>query len=70
MLSVPIHRVDVFGQGLLIVARLTQRLPVGSIPEQLLVATVRCDVVHNSCFGVSAPFHALSTQRMALKEPL
>ena len=51
-------------------ARLTQRLPVGPVPEQLLISTVGCDVVHNGRFRVSALLHALNAQRVALKEPL
>lgn len=38
------HRLE---RGLSVMAALTQRLPVGLIPEQLLVTTVRLDVVHN-----------------------
>lgn len=68
--SVPIHRVDVLSQRLLIVARLTQALPVGPVPEQLLVSTMGCNVVDHSGFRVSALFHAFSTQRMGLKELL
>ena len=68
--SVPIHRVDVLSQRLLIMARLTQALPVASIPEQLLISTMGCDVVHHSGFRVSPLSHAFSTQRVALKELL
>ena len=67
---VPIHRVDVLSQRLLIVARLTQALPVASIPEQLLISTMGCDVVNHSGFRVSTLFHAHSAQRVALKELL
>ena len=68
--SVPIHRVDVLSQRLLIMARLTQALPVASIPEQPLISTMGFNVVHHSGFRVSALFHAFSTQRVALKELL
>ena len=68
--SVPIHRVDVLSQRLLIVARLTQALPVASIPEQLLISTMGCDVVNHSGFRVSPLSHALGAQRVALKELL
>ena len=67
---VPIHRVDVLSQRLLIVARLTQALPVASIPEQLLVSTMGCDVVNHSGFRVPALLYTLGTQRMGLKELL
>lgn len=48
----------------------TKALPVGPVPEQLRVSTMGFDVVHHSGFRVSALFHALSTQRVALKELL
>ena len=51
-------------------ARFTQTLPVASIPEQLLISTMGYDVINHSGFRVSAMFHALGAQRMALKELL
>ena len=68
--SVPVHRIDVLGQRLLIMTGFTQALPVASIPEQLLVSTMGCDVVNHSGFRVSPLSHAFSTQRVALKELL
>ena len=37
----------VIPSGLLIVALLTQRLPVRPVPEELLISSVRNDVIHN-----------------------
>ena len=42
-----IHRMAVLSSGLLIVAPLTQCLPVRSVPEELRVSSVRNDVIHN-----------------------
>ena len=67
---VPIHRVDVLSQRLLIVTRFTKTLPIGSVPEQLRVSTMGYDVVNHSGLRVSALLHALGAQRMRLKELL
>ena len=48
-LSVGVGRVDVFGQSLLIVTVLAERLPVVLVPEKFLVTTVWNDVIHNRC---------------------
>ena len=45
-----------------------QALPVALIPEQLLVTTVRNNVMHNRCFGIASLLPAFRTQRVALKE--
>ena len=65
--SVVVHRVDVFGQGLAVVARFAHRLPVGLVPEKSGVSTVRCDVVHHCGLRVSSPPHALGAERMGLE---
>ena len=65
--SVPISRVDVFRQRLSVVALLAKSLPVALVPEQLLVTTVRYNVIHHCSLGVPSQFHALHAQRMALK---
>ena len=67
---VPVHRIDILGQRLLIMARLTQALPVGPIPEQFLVSTMGFNVVHHSGFRVPALLYTLGAQRMGLKELL
>ena len=68
--SVPIHRIDILGQRLLIMARLTQALPVGLVPEQLLVSTMGFNVIHHSGFRVPTLLYTLGAQRMGLKELL
>ena len=45
--SVPIRRIDVLRQCLSVVAPLAKSLPVALVPEQLLVTTVRYDVIHH-----------------------
>ena len=64
---VPINRVDVLRQCLAVVVRLAETLPIALVPEQLLVTTVRYDVIHHCSLGVPSQFHALHTQRMALE---
>lgn len=39
--------VSVFSHGLAVMAGLTQRLPVGLVPEKFLISTVRNNVVNN-----------------------
>ena len=65
--SVVVHRVDVFGQGLSIVARFAQRLQIGFVPEKSGVSTVRCDVVHHGGLRVSPLPHALGAEWMGLE---
>ena len=65
--SVAVHRVNVFGQGLAVVARLAHRLPVGFVPEKSGVSTVRCDMVYHGGFRVSPLPHALGAERMGLE---
>ena len=65
--SVPIRWVDVLCQRLSVVALLAKSLPVALVPEQLLVTTVRYNVIHHCSLGVPSQFHALHAQRMALK---
>ena len=65
--SVVVHRVDVFGQGLAVVARLAHRLPVGFVPEKSGIATVRCDMVYHGGLRVSPLSHALGAKRMGLE---
>ena len=51
---IPIHRVAVFPSCFLIVVALAERLPIGLIPEELLVSTVRHNVVDNCCAVIDA----------------
>lgn len=62
-----VHRVDVFGQSLAVMAWLAQRLPVGFVPEKSGIATVRSDVVHHSGLRVSPLLHALGAEWMGLE---
>lgn len=65
--SVAVHRVDVLGQCLAVVALFAHRLPVGFVPEKSGIATVRCDMVHHGGFRVSPLPHALGAERMGLE---
>ena len=56
--------------SLVIVARLTQRLPVVLIPHQVLVTTMRNNMVNYRCLYVFTLGFALLTQRMFLQEQL
>ena len=53
------------GASLSIMAVLAKRLPVFFIPEQLLVPSVRDDVIHNRRWGEDARLQALRTQRIS-----
>ena len=48
-------------------ARLAQRLPVALIPEEVLVSSVRNDVVNHGCLCVPADLHASGTQWVAFQ---
>jgi len=50
--------------------RLTERLPVALIPEQLLIASVWLDVIHYRCRRYSAFSLAVHAQGMITKERL
>ena len=59
-----IHRMAVLSSGLLIVALLTQRLPVRPVPEELRVSSVRNDVIHNRRRRCDAMSKTLLTKRV------
>ena len=65
--SVVVHRADVFGQSLAVMAGFAHRLPVGFVPEKSGIATVRCDMVHHGGFRISPLPHALGAERMGLE---
>lgn len=65
--SVGVSRVDVLGQCLSVVALFAESLPVVLVPEQLLITTVRNDVIHHRCPDKPAVLHALHTQRMGFE---
>ena len=50
--------------GLDAVVTVAKRLPVASVPEKLLVSSVRNDMVDVGCFDVPAFLHALYAQRI------
>ena len=56
----------VIPSGLLIVALLTQRLPVRPVPEELLISSVWNDVIHNRRRRCDAMSQALLTKRVEL----
>ncbi len=62
-----IHWMHVFMHGLPIMTPFAQGLPVTPIPEELLVTTVRDDVIHVRCLHVLPFLHALHTQRVLIK---
>lgn len=58
----------VFRPGLAVVARLTESLPVGFVPEQFLVATMGDDVVDYRCRGQSSLLAAANAERGVQQE--
>ena len=67
LLIVFICRQAVLAPRLFIVARLAQALPVTSVPEQVLVPTVRLYMIHYCCLCVSSLPQTLRTKRMLTK---
>lgn len=65
-LSVPIRRIAVLSSGLPVVAPLTQCLPVRSVPEKLLISSVRNDVIHNRRWCSDAMLQTLLAEWMKL----
>ena len=65
-----IGRCLVLSSGLGAVASVAERLPVGLIPEQSPVSTVRDNVVHISGLDVATFLQALHAQGMRKKESL
>ena len=49
------------------VVTMAKGLPVASVPEELLVTTMRNDVIDVRCLHVPSFLHALHTQRVRLK---
>jgi hypothetical protein len=68
-LSVFVFLITVFRHRLCIMAILTQCLPVGLIPEQFSISTVRNHMVHNGSFHQLPTFPAPDTQRMFFQIP-
>jgi hypothetical protein len=68
-LSVFVFLITVFCHRLSIMAILTQRLPVGLIPEQFFISTMRNHMVHNGGFHQLPTFPAPDTQRVFFQVP-
>jgi hypothetical protein len=68
--SISIFRILIFIPGLDGVMTVTKRLPVALIPEELLVSSMRNDVIDVGCLDVLAFLHALYTEGMRLKVTL
>ena len=60
----------IFCPGLSVVAPLAKRLPVALVPEQLSVAPVRYDMVHNLGLGKPAFALALLAKRIGFQVSL
>ena len=56
--------------SLLIMTWFTKRLPVTLVPEQLLITTVRNNVVYNSCLGNLPDLLTLNAKRVTMQELL
>ena len=65
-----IHWMHVFMHGLPIMTPFAQGLPVTPIPKELLVTTMRNDMVNVRCLNVPSFLHALHAQRVHLEELL
>lgn len=63
-----IMRCLIFIPRLLIVTMLAECLPIALVPEQLRISSVRCDMVHDCCLGVSSFLQTTLTERMRLKK--
>lgn len=64
---IPICRSAVKPSGFLIMARLTQALPITLIPEQLLITSVRDHMVNHLGLNILSVPHTLLAQRMLSK---
>ena len=70
LFSVPVLDVPVFGHRLMVMAALAKGLPVLLIPEQIRVAAVRLDMIHNGCRDKPSFFLAANTPGMTFQEKL
>ena len=64
MKLVGVFRSAVFSSGFLIVTGLTQRLPIRITPHQVVIATMRNDMIDNGCCHILSLRQTLHTQRM------
>jgi len=68
--SVSVLDVPVFRHRLVVMAALAKGLPVFFVPEQVRVAAMRLDMIHNSCRNEPSFLFASDTPRMTLQEEL
>jgi len=66
----PILRIVIFISGFDAVMPMAKRLPVTLIPEELVISSMRDDVVNVGCLNVLAFPHALNAQGVCLKVSL
>lgn len=59
--SVSVHRVFVLSPCFLIMTRLTKCLPVIQIPHQIIITTMRNDVVNDCCRNIQSFLHTAYT---------
>lgn len=62
--SVSVFRSAVLGSGFLIVTGLAKRLPVRVAPHQVVIATMRNDMVNDRCGHILSLRQTLHAQRM------
>ena len=62
--SVGIFRSALLSSGFLIVTRLAQRLPVRVAPHQVMITTMRNDMVNDRCRHILSLRQTLYAQRM------
>ena len=70
LFSVPVLDVPVFGHRLMVMAALAQGLPVRFVPEQVRVATMRLDMIHDGCRNEPSFFLAADAPGMMFQEEL
>lgn len=68
--SVLVLDVPVFGHRLMVMAALAQGLPVLLIPEQIRVATMRLDMIHDGCRDQPSFLFAADAPGMTFQEEL
>lgn len=70
LFSVLVLDVPVFGHRLMVMAALAQRLPVRFVPEQVRVATMRLDMIHDRCRDEPSFLFASDTPWMTFQKEL
>lgn len=70
LFSVPVLDVPVFGHRLMVMAALAQSLPVLFVPEQVRVAAMRLDMIHDRCRDEPSFLFASDTPWMTIQKEL